>query len=288
MKHVILSLVLAFALAIGFVPSVEATTLQVDCAAGPYFTVAQALAAPAVPGDVIVVHECLAGYNAGFTVSGKDDLQIVAAEAIAGGLVGAFEGGEGTTHPPSPLFFDNNATCVTIEASTNISIVGLLFDGCAGDGFYIRNSRGIHIAGNSVYNVTGDSVSVQGSRNVDLIGNYLYGAYLPGRAGISTDSNSLRIEIKYNVVNFNDTGIVMKAERTNVVNNEVRWNQRLGVGVYSPTSTVSRNVVTNNGSGTAAEQIDFAAPPLLTCVVGNDTGGLGVPSIPGACKAENL
>lgn len=263
--------------------SASAVVLDVNCASGTYLDVQSAVNA-ANPGDVIVVQAC--SYPNGFVISGKTDLQIVAAD-LAVGFFGAFPVGAGISLPTTPSqIYDNSGNCVTIDSSRNISIVGLLLEACRGYGFEITASENIELHGNWLFYADRDGVGLFGSRQVTLSGNFLFGAVLPNQWGVSVDSSSEFVRIHNNRIMKNFQGILMRGQYTDVINNEVSNNTRVGIHVASNSSTVARNRTLNNDNGGAGVQIDFTTMPFNTCVVGNDTN-VGILPWAVGCQSDN-
>jgi hypothetical protein len=276
------STLFAAILSTALVPATQAAVLDVNCAGGTFLDVQSAVNA-AAPGDVIVVQACT--YPNGFAILGKSDLQIVAADAPAGSF-GAFPVGRSINPPSSSMqMYDTTTTCVTIDSSQNISIVGLLLEACRGFGIEINGSDNIEIHGNALYYADRDGVSIAGSRHVTVSGNFLFGAVQPGQSGVSVDSGSALVRIHNNRIMKNAQGISMKGQYIDVINNEVAGNVGLGIYVASDSSTVARNHVQGNGSG-LTPQIDFTALPLNTCVVGNDTN-VGILPWAVGCQSDN-
>ncbi len=281
MKH--LPLVIAAILAVALVPCASAATHTVGAGCGGTFTTIQAAVNAATPGDVVVVRPC-GVYTNGFIVSNKANIQIVGALGATPGLVGAYPVGDGINPFTTPQIFDNGATCVHIEDSRDISIVGLALESCIDNGFRIERSRRITIQGNSLYNAGADGMAVVDSRHVSITGNYLSGAL---GAGIRVFPGTNRfVTIQNNRVLFNsDVGIQAQSNRVDILNNEVFGNGGTGILVQNGRSKVSRNTVTGNGSG-VWPQIDYNSLFPNTCLVGNETNG-GIQPPAGGCRSDN-
>ena len=281
MRFATFAFAIAAVLAFAAVPSASAAVLTVDCNNGPYFAIQPAVTA-ANPGDVIAVHPCGA-YPNGFAVVGKDSIQIVGADGM--GAVGAYPVGSGINPLTSPLIYDNGATCVHIENSRNISVVGLALEGCIDNGVRIESSQRINIQGNSLYYAGAEGVAIHGSSDVTIAGNYLSGAQ--GAAGIRVYGSNRYIEVQNNRVLYNTKhGIHAEGFYVDLINNEISFNGGSGILVENFWSKVSRNTVLGNGSGLFPE-VDYNSLIPSTCLVGNQTNFGIQPWLGGGCQDDN-
>ena len=282
MKRTILTSLCALALILCLAPTADAAIINVTCTNTPF--------APANivgnPGDVFLVSGTC---SAGFVVSNQSDLLIVGADFTTG-LTGAYPAGLGTPTPPNALIYDNNSTCATIRDSRNITVVGFIFEYCAGNGITVQGSNDIHLGGNAFYGSDQHGIEVVQSHRVEIFGNYIYNASNGGFAGIFVDPASRYAQIHDNRVAKNDRGIVVESGRATLTLNEVFGNISSGIDVTSILTTVSRNTVTNNGPS-GSPQISYVPQVILleTCVVGNHTGMgvLGVTPQLGGCASDN-
>ncbi|MEO1087355.1 MAG: right-handed parallel beta-helix repeat-containing protein, partial [Acidobacteriota bacterium] len=218
----------SFAALIFFSTQAQAQVHDVDCAAGPNFDIQQGVNA-AANGDVVVVHPCVGGQYPAFSVVGRSNLQIVGAD-LAGGFISAFTIGANTSPPNAsvPLLDDPSTTCVRIDNSTNISIVGLQIETCGNRAFEIINSDQISLHGNRASFTAAESVAVVNSSSVDIVGNRFRGAQF---YSITTDPSSSFVKIEANRVTNNLAGILMQGTAIDVTNNEVRNNGTTGIAV---------------------------------------------------------
>lgn len=279
MQRLALPFLLIIALALGLAPSADAAIINISCGGGPLGNIT------ASPGDVVIVTDFC---SSGFVVNGLNDVLIVGAEDPT--FTGAYPAGLGTGAPPNPLIWDGGNSCGIIRNSSNITVVGFIFEFCGGHGITVENSSDIHIGGNSFWGSDLNGIEVFQSQRVEIFGNYVRNAANPGAAGIHVGPSSRFAQIHDNRVLFNDDGIVVEGDRATVTLNEVDQNVRRGIVVdNSRLSTVSRNTVTDNDPGTP--QIYYTTQPVgaETCVAGNDTqlGPAGILAFGGSPPCED-
>ena len=271
---------------VSFASAAEAQVHIVDCATGPNFTIQDGINA-AADGDVVAVFNCPNPYP-GFTVNGRNNLQIVAADQ-ANNVISAMPIGVTTTPNTNvPQILENNSSCVRITGSTNISIVGFLLEACGGSGFDIDGgSWRINLHGNQLYFAADHGVHVLNGRFIDITGNFLFGAQA---AGIATEPGASYVSIEANQILFHaGDGVLMEGVGIDLTGNEIRMNGGDGVSLQSIFSRVSRNWVAGNG----ANEINFLnwTAPDENCVVGNWMAAAGIVPLAAdlfGCHAENF
>ncbi len=261
-RHLLLA-----AAAATFLPfsSASAAVLTVDCVTGPFLLPSTAVLA-AANGDTIVVHPCPLGpYNDNVVISGRDDIHLVGAQRPT--ETGARPVGVGQLHTPAAVIDGTglNGACISIQASTSISVTGFQLQNCS-SGIENFGSRQTVVHGNRIQrNSFAGYFEAQGEGNVltgNLLGFAQYGVYTEG---------TRELRILNNRIGFNRVdGIFLVGERLQATNNEVSGNGNTGIhSGFGGEHRIERNRV--GGNPVANILIDPGVP--LVDVIGNAAGG---------------
>ncbi len=167
---------ICFAFVLCFALPSQAAVLVVNCNPGPgQFPDINAAVAASSPGDTIAVEDCGSPY-AGFGISGANELHLVGMEKLGAAS------GEGVYNNlyPKVIVSEPGGPCAEIKSSSNVSVHGLSFESCGGEGLLITNSYGIVIEGNRIKDTRGVGIAAAGSQ-LSITGNHIY---IPHREGI--------------------------------------------------------------------------------------------------------
>lgn len=231
-----------FVSALWTVPA-HAAVLKVNCDAGPYLRISDAVAA-ANDGDSIVVEVCSAAYVETVNVRQFDGLDIVAASEAD---VGARAAGVGASnlHPPVTVSGDGiGLYCFNIENSQNVLVQNFNIQNCQ-SGVSVSSSQNVMILANRIAQPANFGVSVSGDDNVQILGNLIVDA---GSKGIAVEDADYTTLADNFVVRAHETGMRVIGTVGNVIrNNTVAMSGDRGLVAGDVDMRIERNTFSGSG-----------------------------------------
>ena len=123
----------------------------------------------ATSGDTIVVEPCATPYN-GITINGLVNFHIVMADRS---FLGASPEGVGAGMTPAAIFENPGGACVTIQNSTDVSILGFQIQNCGTYGVHAVNSQHVTLEGNVVDGTGNEGLYSDNNFNSRFSGNQI-------------------------------------------------------------------------------------------------------------------